>query len=81
MTAPVDKILNLLTEQGALVAFELLVIIVLVYALRVLYFRNIKQGDDQARAFTDSTIAINNNTAALNALTKQIERMNNAKGN
>ena len=57
----------------------LLVIIGLCLVIKVLYNRNIKQGDDQQKALIDSTIAINNNTLAVNALTKQIERMADAK--
>lgn len=57
----------------------LLVILGLCLVARVLYNRNIKQGDDQQKTLIDSTLAINNNTVALNALTKQIERMNDVR--
>ena len=67
--------LSKVAEQGALFAFMMLVIVALCVVIKVLYNRNIKQGDDQQKALIDSTIAINNNTLAVNALTKQIERM------
>lgn len=78
---PVDpnNIVNSVAQQGALFGFMLLVILGLCLVARVLYNRNIKQGDDQQKTLIDSTLAINNNTVALNALTKQIERMNDAR--
>jgi hypothetical protein len=72
-------IITKITEQGSLVAFELLVIIFLTLVIKTLYNRNVKQGDDQQKALIDSTLAINNNTLALNALTRQIEMMNNVR--
>lgn len=77
---PLDTsgVFSAITEKNSLIAFELFVIIALVAVIRTLYNRNIKQGDDNAKALMDSTVAINNNTLALNALTKQIERMNDA---
>lgn len=69
-------IVSAITEKNSLIAFELFTIIALVAVIRTLYSRNVKQGDDNAKALMDSTVAINNNTLALNALTKQIERMN-----
>jgi putative Mn2+ efflux pump MntP len=78
---PVDpnSIVNSVAQQGALFGFMLLVILGLCLVARVLYNRNIKQGDDQQKTLIDSTLAINNNTVALNALTKQIERMNDVR--
>lgn len=74
---PVDAngMLNSVAQQGALFAFMLFVILSLGIVCRTLYNRNVKQGDDQAKALIDSTLAINNNTLAINALTKQIEKM------
>jgi putative Mn2+ efflux pump MntP len=76
-TLPIDTggMLSRVAEQGALFAFMMLCIIGLCLVIKVLYNRNIKQGDDQQKALIDSTVAINNNTLAVNALTKQIERM------
>lgn len=45
-------------EQGALFAFMLLVIIALCVVIKVLYNRNIKQGDDQQKALIDSTLSL-----------------------
>ena len=53
----------------------LFVIVLLCLVVRTLYNRNIKQGEDLQKALIDSTVAINNNTSALNALTRQFERM------
>ncbi len=80
-TLPIDTggMFSKVAEQGALFAFELLVIIGLCLVIKVLYNRNVKQGDDQMKALIDSTLAINNNTLALTALTKQIELMNNVR--
>lgn len=72
-------LVNKVAEQGALVAFELLAIIFLTLVIKTLYNRNVKQGDDHQKALIDSTLAINNNTLALNALTRQIEMMNNVR--
>lgn len=72
-------LLSSITEKNSLVAFQLFVIIGLVVVAKTLYNRNVKQGDDQAVALTDSTLAINNNTQALQMLTKEIERMNDAR--
>lgn len=80
-TLPIETggMFSKVAEQGALFAFMLLVLIGLSIVVKVLYNRNIKQGDDQLRSLIDSTLAINNNTLALNALTKQIELMNNVR--
>lgn len=78
---PVDtgNIVTAITEKNSLIAFELFVIIALVLVIKTLYGRNIKQGDDQAKALTDSTLAINNNTLALQMLTREIERINDVR--
>lgn len=73
-------LLNKVAEQGALAAFMLLVIIVLVMAVKMLYQRNVDQGAENVQALVDSTAAINNNTAALGMLGKQIERLENHAG-
>lgn len=62
-------------KQGALAAFMMLVIIVLVLTVRMLYNRNVEQGDQNVKALLDSTTAINNNTVAVNMLGKQLDRM------
>ncbi len=72
-------IFDAITEKNSLIAFELFAIIGLIAVIKVLYNRNVKQGDDQAKALTDSTLAINNNTLALQMLTKEIERLNDAR--
>lgn len=78
---PVDTsvMLSKVAEQGVLFAFMLLVIIVLIMVIRALYGRNVKQGDEQQKTLIDSTLAINNNTLAVTALTRQIERMNDVR--
>lgn len=68
-------LLNKVAEQGALAAFMLLAIIVLILAVKMLYDRNVQQGAENVRALIDSTTAINNNTSALAMLGKQIERL------
>lgn len=84
-TLPIDtsKAMSSIVEQGALFSFMLLVLIVLLFIVRTLYLRNIKQGDDFQKAFIDSTIAINNNTQSastlateIKGLARQIELMN-----
>ena len=74
-TVRVDGLLMKVAEQGALVAFMLLVIVGLCYVLRSMYSRIIQQADQQQKILIDSTIAITNNTSALGALTKQVERL------
>lgn len=76
---PVDanSLFSQIAQQGALFAFMLLVIIVLVMAIRVLYTRNVALGDMFQKALTDSTVAVNNNTLAQNAIARQIEVMTN----
>ena len=69
-----------MAEQGALAAFMLLVIIALVMAVKMLYGRNVEQGAENVKALIDSTTAINNNTAALGMLAKQVERLENHAG-
>ena len=71
----VDGLLMKVAEQGALVAFMLLVIVGLCYVLKSMYSRIIQQADQQQKILIDSTIAITNNTSALGALTKQVERL------
>ena len=68
-------LINEVAKQGALVTFMLLVIIILVMAVKMLYERNVQQGADNVKALVDSTVAINNNSAALEMLGKQIERL------
>ncbi len=71
------SLINKVAEQGALAAFMLLVIIALVMAVKMLYTRNVEQGAENVKALIDSTTAINNNTAALGLLAKQVERLEN----
>lgn len=75
---PIDTggLFSKVAEQGALFAFMILVMLGLCLVCRVLYNRNIKQGDDQLKALIDSTLAINNNTLAITAMTRQIEMIN-----
>lgn len=73
-------LLNKVAEQGALAAFMLLVIIVLVMAVKMLYERNVQQGADNVKVIIDNTTAINNSTAAMTMLGKQIERLENHVG-
>lgn len=72
-------LLDKVAEQGALAAFMLLTILALSWAVKMLYSRNVEQGKENVTALIDSTTAINNNTAALSLLTRQIERLENAK--
>lgn len=80
-SVPVDAngLFSKVAEQGALFAFMMFVILALAYVAKTLYERNIKQGDDNTQALIDSTVAISNNTTALNILTKEIERLNDAR--
>ena len=71
----VDGLLMKVAEQGALVAFMLLVIVGLCYVMKSMYSRIVQQADQQQKILIDSTIAITNNTSALGALTKQVERL------
>jgi len=71
----VDGILMKVAEQGALCAFMLLVIIGMALVAKAMYNRIIQQADQQQKVLIDSTLAINNNTTALGALTKQVERL------
>ncbi len=73
-------LINEVAKQGALAAFMLLVIIVLVMAVKMLFDNNRDQGKENTKALIDSTVAINNNTAALAMLGKQIERLENHAG-
>lgn len=66
-------------EQGALFAFMLLVLIGLCFVIKAMYARTIDQADQQQKILLDSTLAINNNNTALAALTKQVERLADAK--
>lgn len=70
-------LMSKVAEQGALAAFMLLVITVLVLAVKMLWDNNREQGKENTKALIDSTSAINNNTAALAMLGKQIERLEN----
>jgi hypothetical protein len=78
---PVDTtgLIGSITEKNSLIAFELLIILAMGLVVKTLYGRNVKLGDDQAKALMDSTVAINNNTLALSALTKEIERINDVR--
>lgn len=62
-------------EQGALFAFMLLVIVGLCLVIRTLWAEMKKQGADVQKALIDSTIAVNNNTAAVSLLTREVERL------
>lgn len=70
-------ILSSVTEKNSLIAFELFVIIGLIAVCKTLYNRNVTQGDAQAKALIDSTLALNNNTLSTNALVKEIENLGN----
>lgn len=72
-------LVNKVGEQGPLTAFMLLCLIAAIFAIKILYNRNQEQGKENVTALIDSTTAINNNTAALTLLTRQIERLENAK--
>lgn len=71
----IDGVLMKVAEQGALCAFMLLVILGLCWVVKSMYARVINQADQQQKILIDSTLAINNNTTALGALTKQVERL------
>ena len=75
-----NGLLNKVVEQGSLYAFMLLVIIVLLIAFKALWDSYKEQGKESSKALLDSTVAINNNTAALTMLGKQIERLENHVG-
>ena len=76
-TVHVDGIMMKIAEQGVLFAFMLLCIIGLCVVIRSMYTRINQQTDQQQKILIDSTLAINNNTAALGALVKQVERLDN----
>lgn len=73
------SLITQISQQGALASFMLLIIIFLVMAVKMLYQRNVDQGADNMKALVDSTVAVTNNTMALGLLTKEIERLQNAK--
>lgn len=75
----VDGIMMKIAEQGVLFAFMLLCIVGLCAVIRSMYSRIIQQADQQQKILIDSTLAINNNTEALGALVKQVERLDNAR--
>ena len=77
MLAPIQttEAISVVSQEGGLFAFMLLVLIGLSMVIRTLYKNNVEQGKENMTALLDSTLAINNNTAALQLLTKQIEKI------
>jgi len=71
----VDGILMKVAEQGAMCAFMLLVLLGLCWVVKSMYARVLQQADQQQKILIDSTLAINNNTTALGAMIKQVERL------
>lgn len=67
------------SQAGPLFAFMMLVIIALIFAVKVLYNRNVMLGDNMMKIISDNTVSTNNSTLALTALTRQIEVLNHAK--
>ena len=74
MLAPIQTtgLISKIIEQGALVAFMLFVLIVLCIVIKALYKNNVDLGKENTKALIDSTIAINNNTIALQLLKEKI---------
>jgi len=70
-----DSAMNKVIEQGALASFMLLVIIGLCLFGKMIVNRLFTQGDVQSKAFTDSTVAIINNTQSTAALQKEIQTL------
>jgi len=75
---PIDPttLVNNVSHAGPLVSFLLLDILVLLVAVRVLFNRVMKVGDDRQADLIASTLAINNNTAALNNLANVLGKSN-----
>lgn len=67
------------SQAGPLFAFMMLVIIALIFAVKVLYNRNVMLGDNMMKIISDNTVSNNNSTLAITALTRQIEVLNNAR--
>lgn len=78
---PVDTsgIFSAITQQGALFAFMLLCLVVLVIAVKTLYSRNVDLGDKLQTAMTDATVGLNNNTNILNIISTQVGGLINAR--
>lgn len=74
-----DAVTAKIVEQGALFAFMFFCVVGLCLVIKALYARITKNSDDQQKIIVDSTLAINNNTTALSALTKQVERLANVR--
>lgn len=73
---PIDTaaMIGEVSKDNPLNAFMMFVIIALIGAIAALYRRLIKLGDDQQSNLIASTVALNNNTAALEALQEQSKR-------
>ena len=76
MLAPIQTTdaISMISQQGALFSFMILIIIALTVVIRALYINNVALGKENTKALIDSTIAINNNTVALQLLKTQIEK-------
>ena len=79
--APIEtaNMLTAVTEKHSIIALLLLVVLVLCLVVRVLYQRNVAQCERLANSLVESTVAMNNNTKAMDALARQIERINDAR--
>lgn len=62
-----------ISRQGPLFSFMLFVILILLLAVRTLYNRNVKQGDDQNNAQRDTLVALSNNTNSLEAVADSVK--------
>lgn len=62
-----------ISRQGPLFSFMLFVILVLLLAVRTLYQRNVKQGDDQNNSQRDGIVALTNNTNSLEAVADSVK--------
>ncbi|MFN5173594.1 MAG: hypothetical protein ACK5WY_08010 [Holosporaceae bacterium] len=75
---PIDPtaLVTNVSQASPLVSFLLLDIIILVMVVKVLFNRMVKLGEDRQTDLINSTLAINNNTSALNNLIKILEQRN-----
>ena len=76
MNIDTSSMFSQIAQVGPLFAFMMLVILALCFVVRTLYSRNIDLGDNLQKIVVDSTVASQNNTAALQLLTVKVEAGN-----
>lgn len=72
---PIDTgiLMSKVAEEGPLFAFMFFCFILALLAIRTLYNRNVKQGEDQNKAQVDGITALSSNTHSLNAIGDRLE--------